>query len=421
MTSATGRTLLANIVNDVMIEAAPPSYARAMAAVTPRKLWLAAPGDCVVTLAPCPPAFRDYVARTLALDLGGVDIVAPDTIRGIHALDVVAALGATARVTARPSLVPFVVDTRVTAFARATGMRLYPYDTVPDDGTVAAVRRINTKQGFRRIAAGLGLPVADGGYADQPESLTAGLEQLLAGRRAAIVKVNRSSNGHGTFVVRNDAGSPPVAQQVRRAIAEQGAPRCGWVYEELLPFDSVPSVEMNVTATGVSEFYSCDQRSVDNAWTGMTTPAARGRLSGALTEAAQRIGGWLLAHGYRGIFDLDCGVFEGRYVVTEANVRRTGGTYLEELVGRLRRLAGVEHKPSYWHADVRRGTTRLDFAAAVGALERAGLTDPAAGARVLLPVDTLRTDGKWRYLVCGTDAGSVADAERELTGLLELV
>ncbi|MDQ1041574.1 hypothetical protein QFZ75_008076 [Streptomyces sp. V3I8] len=420
MTPSPGRTLLANVVNDVMIDAAPPAYARAMAAVTPRKLWLASPGDCVVALAPCAPHFRDYVARTLGLDVGQVDVVAPDTIRGVHALDVVAELGATARVTASPVLAPFVADARTTRFARATGMRLEPYDTVPNDVTLAAVRRANTKHGFRQIAAGLGLPVADGGHADGPRALVAALTDFLVGHRAAIVKVDRSSNGHGTFIVRADRDGTPE-QQVQRQVAAHGAPRCGWTYEEFLPFTSMPSVEMSVGEHGVAEFYSCEQRSVDNAWKGMSTPAASGPLLGTLTEATRRIGRWLHARGYRGIFDVDCGVFDGGYVVTEANVRRTGGTYLEELARRLRPSPAPGHRPAHWRADVRHGIRRLDFAAAVAALERTGLADPAADARVVLPVDTLRTDGKWRYFVLGTDARSVADAERELAGLLELV
>ncbi|MHA6757961.1 preATP grasp domain-containing protein [Streptacidiphilus sp. PAMC 29251] len=390
-----------------------------MAAVTPRKLWQAEPGDCVVMLAPCSTTFLDYVGETLALDVDQVDIVAPDEIRGVHALDLVTETGAIAKVTARQVISPFVLDAKVVDFADRTGLRVHPFTSNPTSETLAAVRLINTKRGFRGIATALGLPVAEGGYATTEESLASELGQFLTDHAAAIVKVDRSSNGYGNVVLRADDRTSPLRERVHAMVEEQGARACGWVYEEFLPFESVPSLEMLVDDTGVSEFYSCDQRTTNNAWTGMNTPAQPRPLHDLLTDAAHRIGVWLQNQGYRGIFDVDCGTFDGGYVVTEANVRRTGGTYLEELARRLRPgtpADGVLH----WRADVRTGTEGLDFAAAVRALDRAGLNDPRASARVVLPVDTLALDGRWRYLVVGADDTVIREAEQELARILKL-
>jgi hypothetical protein len=407
------RSILANLVNDVMIESPPDGYARTMAAVTPRKLWQAEPGDCVVVLAPCTTAFRDYVASITQVAADSVEIVAPGAIMTGHACDVVTELDATDRVAARPVLTPFVIDTPVVDFARRMGMRIDPYLDLPAPQTLAAVRLINTKAGFRAIAGALGLPVADGGFADTPARLAAHLKLFLQARDEAIVKVNRSSNGHGTFVVKAKGGKP-VQEQVRRALASHPPRRCGWAYEEFLPFDATPSIEMVIDADGVHDFYTCDQRTRNNAWTGMVTPADSPALP-ELADAAARIGSWLAAHGYRGYFDVDCGLVGDSYVVTEANVRRTGGTYLEELARKL-----ACDMPAHWRADACRGNSRLDFPGAVRALQRAGLSDPRAPARAVLIVDTLAVDGLWRYLVVGESSDAAAAAEDELAALLEL-
>lgn len=407
------RTILANTVSDVMNEQPTDAYRRAMAAVTPRKLWQAQPGDCVVMLAPCSPAFREYVARTIGLDVDRVDIVAPAEVRGVHALEVAEDLGALDRIGARPELKPFVPDARVLEFGRQAGLRILPYPQRPDPGVLGTIRMINTKDGFRRTAAGLGLPVADGGHADSVPELVRQVTEFLTTHPAAIIKVNRGSNGFGNVAVRPDADRS-VAQQVHDAVGEQPDRREGWVYEEFLPFTAAPSIEMEVDESGVRDFYTCDQRTVNNAWTGMVTPAPMGPYHDELRAAAVAIGGWLHGRGYRGIFDVDGGVHGGGYVVTEANVRRTGGSYLEELARMLR--PGVS--PVHWRADVRFGTDALSFAEAAAKFEAAGFSDPDADVRALLTADTRAVDGKWRYLVVGDAAEPVAEAERQVEQIL---
>jgi hypothetical protein len=409
-----GRTILGNLVNDVMIADAPPAYARTMASVTPRKVWLAAPGDCVVVLAPCTPVFRDYVAGINGVAPDEYDLVEPDRPFLGHALDLVQELGAVGRVAARPVLQPFVLDRYVTEFAASTGMRIDGYQSPPGPETIAAVRAINTKSGFREIAAGLGLPVAPGGSAATTRELADRLREFLSSRPAAIVKMNRSSNGFATTVVRADH-SESVAAQVADIAGQHGESPTGWVYEELLNFTAVPSLELTVGEDGPELFSTCDQRTTNNAWTGMTSPASQAGIDRTY-PAALAIGRWLYDRGYRGIFDLDCCLLDRGYVVTEANVRRTGGTYLEELARTLRPGEDQVH----WMADARLGAQNLSFEAAADALERAGLADPQASVRVVLTADTVELDGKWRYLIVGADGDQVRAAEEEVSKILEL-
>jgi hypothetical protein len=416
MPAGASRVFLANLVNTVMIEQPPLKYARTMAAVTPRKLWLAEPGDCVVTLAPCSDAFRDYVAGVTQTPADSVDVIAPPEVTPAHPVDVVAGSDALARLRLRDVLVPFVVDPPALNLANRAGLSIDRYQRHPRSKTLEAVQVMNTKAGFRTVATSLGLPVADGGFSATAADLARDLATFLRDHPRAIVKVNRSSNGHGTFVC--DAGDDRavIERQIAQSVAEAPTRRCGWAYEEFLAFDAMPSIELLVDDSGVHDFYTCDQRTWNNAWTGMVTPAAASPVLPRLAEAAARIGAWLHTAGFRGYFDVDGGVVGSAYVVTEANVRRTGGTYLQQLASRLVPVGTTAH----WRADVRTGSTLMDFAAAVAAVRRAGLADTTAPARALLTVDTLAVDGKWRYVVVGGSGTAVAEAEQILTDVLGL-
>lgn len=418
MTRRPSRTILSNLNSDTMVENPTDRYLRAMAVPTPRMLWEAEPGDCVVMLAPCPASFREYVARTLELDVDRVDIVAPPKTALVHPLDMADALGAGDLLTARPVLDPFALDRPVLDFARRTGVRLHAYDALPADHVLDTVRYINTKAGIRETVLSLGLPVADGGFAATRPELVDRVVAFLEDHPAAIVKANRSSTGFGNIVI--EAGLRHTRhQRVTAALTDETDRASGWIYEEFLPLTASPSYEMTAEEHGVADYYSCDQRTVDNAWTGMVTPAAEGPSSPAMRKAARTIGEWLHARGYRGVFDVDCGTYAGGYVVTEANVRTTGGTYLEKLARRLR----PGEAPVHWRADGRFGadTGGPDFAEAVRRLDAEGLGDPAGPVRAVLTTDTRAIDGKWRYLVAGSDADSVAEAEETVERVLEVL
>ncbi|MCX4539393.1 peptide ligase PGM1-related protein [Streptomyces sp. NBC_01565] len=417
MTRRPSRTILSNLNSDTMVENPTDRYLRAMAVPTPRMLWEAEPGDCVVMLAPCPAPFREYVARTLGLDIDRVDIVAPPRTALVHPLEMADALGAGDLLTARPVLDPFALDRQVLDYARRTGVRLHAYDAPPPDTLLDTVRYINTKAGIRETALSLGLPVAAGGFAATRAELVDRVVAFLDDHPAAIVKANRSSTGFGNTVVEAGPGHTRK-QRVTEALAEDPDRASGWIYEEFLPLTASPSFEMTAEEDGVTDYYSCDQRTVDNGWTGMVTPAVDGPSTPHMRAAARKIGGWLHTRGYRGIFDVDCATHPGGYVVTEANVRTTGGTYLEKLARRLR----PGEFPVHWRADGRFGaaTGGPDFAEAVRRLDAEGLGDPAGPVRAVLPTDTRDIDGKWRYLVVGKDADSVAEAERTVERILEL-
>jgi hypothetical protein len=145
----------------------------------------------------------------------------------------------------------------------------------------------------------------------------------------------------------------------------------------------------------------------------MVAPAGGERYE-ELRKASAVFGEWLQAQGYRGVFDVDCGVYADGFVITEANVRTTGGTYLEKLA----RLLRSADNPVHWRADGRRGGVTLEFGEAVRRVAALGLGDASSATRAVLTTDTHDVDGKWRYLVVGPDADSVAEAERAVEDVL---
>ncbi|WP_327069953.1 peptide ligase PGM1-related protein [Kitasatospora sp. NBC_01250] len=416
------RTILANINSDTMADHPGAAYLRAMAVVSPRTLWEARPGDCVVLLAPCGQRFREYVAGITGVPTGQVEIVEPQEITSAHALDVAEQRGAVPGIVARGELDCFALDRRVLDFVRRHGLRLHPYAEPPADEVLATVRLLNTKSGFRAAAQRLGLPLAAGGHAATRAELLDRAGAFLAGQDAVIIKPDRSSTGFGNVVVRAEPRAS-LAERLLAAVAEQG--ECGWVYEEFLPLTASPSAELIAEEAGVRDYYSCDQRTVNNAWTGMVTPAREDAAYQELHKAATVFADWLHGQGYRGVFDVDGGVYDGGsdgvttqgVVLTESNVRVTGGTYLEKLA----RLLRPGEAPVHWRADGRRvPDSRLDFPTAVRRLESEGLHGSSTAVRAVLSTDTHHLDGKWRYLVVGENAEVVAEAERTVELALEL-
>ncbi len=410
------RALVANVLNDVMAECPTAPYRAAMASVTPRKLWIARPGDCVVLTAPYDDEFRAYVESVRDVSLADVDVVHPAELYTGHVLDLVNDFGVAPRVTNHDELMPFVLDERMLRFSIDHRMSVSGYQSVPDKRVVDLIRALNTKRGFRDVATNLGLKVADGGYAQTVPSLIRSVQDFLRDHENVIVKRNRSSNGWGNVVVGQEFKADVSTALEGLLSTEDGCREEGWIFEEFLDFESLPSMELMVDESGPRRLYSCSQRSVNNAWTGMVTPFDGIADARPLWLAAEKLGDFLWRSGFRGVFDLDGGLVDGQYYVTEANVRRTGGTYLHELVSELMQDSVCTH----WRADVRPGRSDLSFSEACRRLEGEGLA-PTRGANAsgaVLTVNTRSLDGKWRYLVYASTPGRAEALEAQVTDML---
>jgi Pre ATP-grasp domain/PGM1 C-terminal domain/Carbamoyl-phosphate synthase L chain, ATP binding domain len=417
--------IFANIVNGLMIEKPSLEYARRMNAVTPRKIWLATPGDIVVTPEPIPEYFRHYAEETLCTSLRSVrcyspagddcDPLAKRTIADTRLMEMLrrsAAEGA--------NLLYFCLDLPTFDLANALEFNIAHYSQRPGQRILDACYRINTKNGFRQTAEALGLQTVPGRFCDASE-LGPTVTVLGAIVDAVIIKANRSSNGFGHTVVRTKDQDPEKLNAEVDTIRRRLNFATQFVVEEYVCFSSLPSVELEISDDKVTVTYICDQRCVDNAWTGMTTPPESPSLTyiEELTDIGLRFGRHVQRLGFRGACDVDCGATaDGRFFVLESNFRRTGGTYLHALT---ERLLGVNYLNTHvWWADARVGR-EMDFSEAVEALSYEGLRfDHSQREGVILTADTTRFDRKWRYLILAKDHSGASKIEHRLERVLKL-
>lgn len=420
--------VFANMVSEVMLAVPAARHATPLINVSPRKLWLANASDVVVMPREAPCGFRRYVSSVLGVPEDAVTALSPPS-EGLEPLADAALRSPfreelAAEVAARPDieLLPFVLDRPTLHLARELDVPIAGYDHLPSDELVDVIARLNTKSGFRSVAEERGLRTAPGVSCDH-DVLLEHVEQLLGSVGDVIVKLDRSSNGFGHVYVRrehlNGSGPAELLKSGLASLADQ-PPR--FTCEQLMPFIAVPSVEMLVTRDHVELLYLCDQRCPDGSFSGMAAPPPElaPQLERELLDIGHRFGAHIASLGYRGVFDIDTGLTpDGILYVTETNLRRTGGTYLDALV---RRLVGDDYPLTHtWIADARRGDGPPSFDAAVEALASAGLAyEPGRGRGAILTADTVAVDGKWRYMTIGSSADEARDIEHELKGLLAL-
>jgi hypothetical protein len=421
--------ILANLVNEVMLAVPAEQHSAPLINVSPRKLWLADAGDIVLTPRAASNCFRRYVSSVLGVEQDAVIAMSSPPAERFEPL-AEAALRLplrnqlVAEVAARPGieLLPFVLDRPTLRLARELDVPVAGYDDLPSDDLVDAISWLNTKSGFRAAARELGLRTVQG-VSCHREALVQHVESLLRSDGDVIVKLDRSSNGFGHVYVRRQAlnGSGPAAL-LTSGLAPVAHQPPWFTCERLMPFVAVPSVEMVVTREGVKPLYLCDQRCPGGSFSGMTAPLPRlaPEVERELLHIGRAFGTYLAELGYRGVFDVDAGLTAaGEVYVTETNLRRTGGTYLDALV---RRLVGDDYARTHnWIADGRLGQSATSFEAAVGAVADAGLAfDDARSSGVVLTADTVALDGKWRYLAIGRSEDEVEQVETALERLLVL-
>ncbi|WP_162907218.1 peptide ligase PGM1-related protein [Allorhizocola rhizosphaerae] len=411
--------LFANFVNELMVRVPDERHTRALVSVSPRKIWLAQPGDVLVLPTEPPADFWAYAHGVLGLFPGDVEVLAVDTTVLRPLATRVRELGLTDRlhamVTQRPGIraMPFALDRPAVEFLTELGLPIDGYDTVPLSALESAYA-LNTKSGFHRRAAEVGIPTVPGVVCGDRGELRAAVAALLGRGIGAVVKLDRSSNGFGLLFVR-----PEQAGELDRILdghlsTLSGQP-AGWLVEELMPVDQVLTVEMWSAAGGPQLVHIGQMNTPNGSFSGQLTPPPQ--HTPQLDELAAHGMAWgarLHADGYRGPFDLDAITARGRLYITETNVRRTGTTYLEYLVRRL-----VPDGDPVWLADSRVGASGLDFAAAVEALESAGIAY-SGGTGVVLTADTRAVDRRWRFLILGHDHAQVSELEKRLADVLGL-
>ncbi|MFY1584684.1 peptide ligase PGM1-related protein [Micromonospora sp. WMMD734] len=413
--------LFANLVNELMVRVPDERHARALIAVSPRKIWLTRPGDVVVLPVEPPRQFWEYAHETLGLQPGDVELLVADSTplrplaHRLRDLDLVESLRGL--LATRPGVrgLPFALDRPTLELFAELGLDVDGYaDGVPD-AAVETAYRLNTKSGFHDLAERLHIPTVPGVFCADRTELRAALDRLLGAGKGAVVKLDRSSNGFGLLFV-HPHQRPELDDLLDAQLRSLAGQPEGWLVEELLQVDEVLTVEMWSAQDGPVVVHTGQMNTPNGSFSGQLTPPSR--WTGHLDELSAHGLAWgarLHAAGYRGPFDLDAITSAGRLFVTETNVRRTGTTYLEFLVRRL----VPDDRQVVWLADSRVGSRELSFAQAVKALQSAGIafTD---GTGVVLTADTRALDRKWRFLIVGADHDHVGRIEKQLNNILEL-
>ncbi|MFI9318406.1 peptide ligase PGM1-related protein [Kitasatospora aureofaciens] len=419
--------IFGNFVNELMVTVPVPRHSAALVAVSPRKIWLTQPGDVLVIPTGMSQPLRTYACEMLGIDPGEVEVLAAPTDGLATLTEAVRKNGLVERLREladeRPGirLQPFAQDRPALEMAAELGLAFEGYDspTVPQSATEAAYR-INTKPGFRSVAAELGIRTAEGRSCGTPDELAAAVREVVTAHGGAVVKPARGSNGYGVIFLgpqdlpeldsRLDAYLPTVAEQPP-----------GWVVEERLDFARVVTVEMAVGEAGPYILHVGEMRTPNGAFSGQITPLVA--TTGAVQElqaAGMALGTYLHQAGYRGPFDIDGGITADDVLyATESNVRKTGATYLDLMV---HRLLGDEHaERAVWLADSRVGGVERDFDAGLARVRGAGLAfEPGGTEGVVLTSDTLAFDGKWRYLVLAESHARAEEIEAGLAAALKL-
>jgi hypothetical protein len=421
--------IFANVVNELMLPVPGPGHARSLIGVSPRKIWLAQENDIVVTPRPIDDQFKRYACDILGVDPDTIATCSPETDRleplatSVKRAGMVEQLRALAAERPGITINAFALDRPTVELAEALDVPFDGYDTRITPELQREIYRLNTKSGFKQVAAELGLKTVPGMYCEGLDAVVDAVQTLLATADGVLVKFDRSSNGYGHIFIR---ASDPSVDSLRSyiadrltAVAEQ--PHV-FTVEVLMPFVSVPSVEMVVDAQGPYLLYLCDQRCPNGSFSGMAAPPVQTppEVERELLEIGQVFGNYLHRIGFRGVYDVDTGLTpDGTLYVSETNLRRTGGTYLDLL---MRRLVSETYLDSHvWWADARLGKGARDFFGGWAALQKAGIAfDRSAGEGILLTADTLQIDGKWRYLVIARTAERAAELESQLETIVSL-
>lgn len=416
------KVLFGNFVNQVMTGVPAGPHVRALTAPSARKIWYAEVGDMLILPMAPERAFLQYACTTLNLIQNDVDIIVPKgpldeylAVRLQNDVEAYSKLLAFREGNPDATAHLFAQDSVSADFLRSVDLRLHPYSTLPTRAALAVASRLNTKSGFKDLAAGLSIQAVPGELATFQQGLADTARKLLAEHAAVVIKIDRGSNGYGHTIVRRGDDLGTLDSRLNRFYEQPDR----YIVEPLLSFTDLPSVEFQITDAGPEFSYICNMRCVNNAWTGMITPASgmSPEITATLLRWGRSMAEFLFDAGYRGTFDIDCGLTaEGALFATESNCRNTGGTYLYFL---LKRLFGEAYDSITWLADSRGIQNSLSFQAGLDALERAGLAwVPGCQSGVILTSNTREIDQKWRYVIVGSSDREVQSIEERLLAVL---
>ncbi|MGW1892300.1 preATP grasp domain-containing protein [Streptomyces sp. NPDC002004] len=380
--------IFVNFASDVAVGLRQEEVVRGWSARAPRELWLARPGDILVTPVPLTDSFIRYVCSLLVVPRGSVHVLTVPFVPGTSTADAVRRTGMLGRlrdlVVRRPGigLLPLALDSPTARLAADLGIRVVPYAANTDltaSGAVGTVAALNTKTGFRAVAKQIGMRLPRARVCTDA-ALQRTVCDLLDSHLRVVVKPDRSAGGEGLrFVCRED---PPMLPP----------PHGGglWVVEEYVGPGASISAQFAVEPQGTRTLYAGTMRVRDGAFTGYVSPppGVGDAVLAELEDWGLALGRRLRAAGYLGSFAVDAVLaHDGRLYATECNVRRTATTTPHAMVTRLGGQAS-DRFVGAWLIAHRHSVKYSDFDRALRLLRSTHLAyDPKRGEGIVLYSD----------------------------------
>ncbi|MFJ9606205.1 peptide ligase PGM1-related protein [Kitasatospora sp. NPDC101176] len=291
---------------------------------------------------------------------------------------------------------------------------------------------VNSKAGFRALAAGAGVPIPPGTVAGSPAEVEAAVEGLLAQGHSVMVKVEYQAGGFGNEILsRDERVDPAGAERVvplpdRAAVAGYVAQRWEWltggrgqrVVVERFFADSAPLYAQFDLDDEAVVLAGCGEMVMQPVVIGEITPPVTPDPAtlAELVDQGARLCESLRTIGYRGTVSADAVLTpKGEIYFHETNGRLTGSSHLHDAyVGRLLR---PEHRGSRYLLELA-GLKVPSFAGAVAAIGDAGLAfDARTGTGVVYSCDFAPADGSVMYCVIAEDPEAARTLEARLLAL----
>lgn len=346
-------------------EALPPDYIAYLGAVSHRLLWLCGPGDVLVVPTEPDPAFVAHVQAALGLSGEAPAIVTPppgeqgsDLLYDdrLDAPEFVAQLRRLAADMGIDRVLPFYLDSAVRRLLERTGLT----SAVPGGAFLAEGGNeiVNSKSGFRAIAAGNGVPLAEGCSVRDAAAAEAFAVPLIERGIPVIIKRDQHGGGYGNELLTPDPAKAGFGvarvhvvtttaevhdhlltcwdqyshQQQRRVVLERYHVGARPLYSEFL------LTEAEARLVGQGEMRTSDT-SDGPTNTGLVIPsevAAKLPSFPGYLAAAKRIAAAVHALGYRGTLSVDAvATTDGEIFFNEFNGRISGSTPVHVLTERL--------------------------------------------------------------------------------------
>ncbi|MFJ8621939.1 peptide ligase PGM1-related protein [Kitasatospora sp. NPDC093550] len=273
---------------------------------------------------------------------------------------------------------------------------------------------VNSKAGFRALAAGAGVPIPPGRVAGSPAEVEAAVEDLLGQGRSVMVKVEYQAGGFGNEILARDervdaAGAERVVTLPdRAAVAGYVAERWDWltggrgqrVVVEQYFAGSAPLYAQFLIDDAAVVLSGCGEMVMDPVVIGEITPPVTpdAEVRAELVALGARLCESLRVIGYRGTVSADAVLTpKGEIRFHETNGRLTGSSHLHDAY--FGRLLREEHRDARYVLELA-GLKVPSFARGVAALHEAGLAfDPRTGTGVLYSCDFAPADGSVMYCV----------------------